>query len=137
MAAYLDLDARVVDLNDGTFNETINGHVFDHWATIEADGDGTDIQSTRYAPVYLVYGQNDALERIVLPVHGKGMWSTIFGFVALQTDLQTVAAIDFHGHGETPGIGDRIQDPDWLAGWRGKRLYDATGQVRIQVTKDI
>lgn len=146
VAAYLDLDARVVNLSDGTFNETINGHVFDHWATIVADsngdatgtGTGPDTQSvtTRYAPVYFVYDQNNALQRVVLPVHGKGMWSTIYGFLALQADMQTVAAIGFHDHGETPGIGDRIQDPAWLASWRGKRLYDSSGKVRLQVTKD-
>jgi Na+-transporting NADH:ubiquinone oxidoreductase subunit C len=85
--------------------------------------------------VYLVHGSG-GLERIVLPVHGKGMWSTIYAYIVLQSDLLTVAAIAIHGHGETPGIGDRIQDPGWLASWQGKRLYDATGQVRIQVTKD-
>jgi Na+-transporting NADH:ubiquinone oxidoreductase subunit C len=139
VAAYLGLDARVVDLSDGTFNETIDGHVFDHWAQNNAAGDGTEsdtqTDSMRYAPAYFVYGPN-GLERIVLPVHGKGMWSTIYGYLALQPDLQTVAAVGFHSHGETPGIGDRIQDPDWLDSWQGKHLYDSAGQVRLQVTKD-
>jgi Na+-transporting NADH:ubiquinone oxidoreductase subunit C len=67
------------------------------------------------------------LQRLILPVAGQGMWAPIRGYLALEPDLRTVAAISFHEMAETPGIGDKIQDPAWRALWRGKLAYDDAG----------
>jgi Na+-transporting NADH:ubiquinone oxidoreductase subunit C len=61
------------------------------------------------------------------------MWSTIHGFIALGPDLATVAGVRFHEHGETPGIGDRIEDRAWLASWAGKRAYGDAGEVVLRI----
>ena len=87
----------------------------------------------RFAPVYILTDGDD-IERVVLPIHGQGMWSRIYGYICLATDLNTVVAIRFYEHGETPGVGDRIQDPKWYAQWSGKRLYDDAGAFALQVT---
>ena len=126
--AFLDLDARVWDLSAHEFEQLLDGHSYNHWASPETEN--TAQADPRYVPVYLVHGNSVA---IVLPVHGDGMWSTIYGYVGLAPDYNTIVAIDFHQHGETPGIGDRIQDPAWLATWHGKRIYDANGQAQIRV----
>lgn len=88
----------------------------------------------RLGRVYLVR-ENEELERIVLPIHGYGLWSTMYGFVAITPDAGRVLAIKFYEHAETPGLGDQIDDPGWLASWRNKRLYDDSGDLAIEVIK--
>jgi Na+-transporting NADH:ubiquinone oxidoreductase subunit C len=138
--AYLELDARVVDLTSGISTSTLNGHAYDHWAPTGVDTDPTIMEmdsvglSTlpRYVPIYIVSGPT-GIERLVLPLHGRGMWSMLLGYVALEPDLQTIATLAFYKHGETPGIGDRILDDTWLQSWQGKRLYDSSGAVQIRM----
>jgi len=86
----------------------------------------------RLMPVYLLE-DGGRLERIVLPVYGRGMWSTIYGYIALDGDLMTIAGVWFFEHGETPGIGDRIQNPDWTRTWAGKRAYLADGTLQLRI----
>jgi Na+-transporting NADH:ubiquinone oxidoreductase subunit C len=143
ISRFLDLDARIVELATGEFVEGIDPLTFDQRkAAVDPDlsvaiPDSRDIaqltRRARFAPVYILTDGDD-IERIVLPIHGQGMWSRIYGYISLATDLNTVVAIRFYEHGETPGVGDRIQDPKWYAQWSGKRLYDDAGAFALQVT---
>ncbi len=65
---------------------------------------------------------------LVLPMHGVGYQSTITAMLALEADLTTIAALAIIGQGETPGLGARIEDPDWPALWPGKQIADADGR---------
>ena len=142
IATFQDLDARLVDLDQGVFDETFNPDTFDirkaagdpeFSVTIPADQDVAGLKRrSRLMTVYLVR-DGDALQRIILPVYGQGMWSTIYGFLALESDLNTIADMTFYEQEETAGIGDQILRPDWLARWRGKRLYDEQGVVRFRI----
>jgi len=76
------------------------------------------------------------LQRLILPIAGQGMWAPIRGYLALESDLRTVAAISFHDMAETPGIGDKIQDPAWRAQWRGKLAYDDNGTPALGASAD-
>ena len=87
------------------------------------------------AEVYLARGDNGELSRIILPVHGYGLWSTLYGFLALEPDANTVAGLGFYEHGETPGLGGEVDNPKWKALWHGKKLYGDQGEVEIQVIK--
>ncbi len=97
-----------------------------------------DIAKINRRPKYMVVyvaktrGHPDML---ILPVYGKGLWSTMYGLLALKRDLRTVEGITFYQHGETPGLGGKIDDPDWQAEWRGKKAIDANGRVIIDVIK--
>lgn len=139
VARFLSLDARLVDLDSGWFAEAVDAHAYDHWRVRAGDSNEevkeTDTADTNYVPVYLVK-KTGALNKIVLPVHGPGMWSTIYGYIALGEDLNTITGVTFHRHAETPGVGDRIQEPNWLATWRGKRIRDENGVTRFRVTRD-
>jgi Na+-transporting NADH:ubiquinone oxidoreductase subunit C len=88
-----------------------------------------------YAVVYLVEDLDGQLEAIVLPVRGYGLWSTMWGFLALEADASTVRGLSFFEHGETPGLGGEIDNPRWQARWEGKQIYDDAGEVAIQVIK--
>ncbi len=138
VSRYLELDAQVVDLGTGWFTGGFDAHAYDHWrlhdeSQAAADDPGADGRK-RYVPVYLVR-KAASLQKIVLPVDGSGMWSTIYGYVALGKDLNTITGVTFHRHGETPGVGDRIQDEAWLAAWHGKRIRDENGVMRFRVTR--
>ena len=94
--------------------------------------DGTEVVTET---VFLVRADG-RLQRLILPVEGEGMWAPIRGYLALEPDLRTVAAISFHDMAETPGIGDKIQDPAWRAGWRGKLAYDDAGVPALGTSDD-
>ena len=137
---YATLEARLVDLASGAFVDGVDPLTFDaETASRDPDrsvavAEGHDPaglgRRERVAPVWLVPGAT-GIERVVLPVRGKGMWSTIHGFVALDGGGRTVQGIAFHEHGETPGIGDRIERPDWRQSWVGKQVYDEAGAVAL------
>jgi len=94
------------------------------------------IQKTeKYTEVYLVKGSDGSLEGVVLPIYGKGLWSTMYGFLALQADLTTAKGITFYQHGETPGLGGEVDNPNWKAQWPGKEVRSEDGEVLIEVVK--
>ena len=90
----------------------------------------------RYSFVYFIK-KDGKVDQVVLPVNGKGLWSTLYGFAALDTDLNTVRGFTFYEHAETPGLGDKIDDPAWQKLWVGKKVYDEQGAVDIRVIKGI
>jgi len=132
-ALFLNLDARVADLQSGRFVERGDAHAFDYWkSTGEASGEAGP-GAGRYIAVYHDSGADG--ERYIFPVSGRGMWSTLYGFVALDADLNTITGVVFHRHGETPGIGDRIQNPEWRAAWAEKQIRGRGGDLRFRVVK--
>ncbi len=88
----------------------------------------------RYATVYLVR-RDDRLQHLILPVRGLGLYSTLYGFLALEADATTVFGFSVYEHGETPGLGGEVDNPKWRAQWRGKAVYDENGALRIEVIK--
>ena len=143
LTLFKSLDTRIVDIDEGTFDSTINADTFDKRraasnpeisVAVPAEYDQASLgRRSRYAPVYLVWRENK-LDRIILPIRGAAMWSTLYGYLALEADLNTVAAATFYEHAETPGLGDQITRPDWLAQWQGRQIYDAQGELRFAVS---
>ncbi len=88
-----------------------------------------------YAEVYLVNDDQGNLKTLILPISGYGLWSTLYGFVALESDLNTVAGLAFYDHGETPGLGGEVDNPKWKAQWPGKQIYGDDGAVKAQLKK--
>lgn len=136
------LDARVVDLDAARFSNAVPAVDFDQRA-MAADPDYSEAippeldiaklgRRSRYAEIWLVR-EGNAISRIVLPVHGRGMWSMLYGFLALEGDFSTIADEKFYEQEETPGVGDRILDPKWRASWRGKRAFDPEGRLRFDI----
>lgn len=88
----------------------------------------------RFIPVYEVIS-GGRVSKLILPIYGKGLWSTLYGFLALNADLTTVEGITFYEHGETPGLGGEVDNPNWKAKWHGKRAFDDQGHLKLQVLK--
>ena len=87
-----------------------------------------------FAKVYLYY-KDEVLEAIILPVRGLGLWGTLYGYMALESDLQTVIGLEFYKHKETPGLGAEVNNPKWKALWKGKKIYDDNDEVILSVIK--
>jgi Na+-transporting NADH:ubiquinone oxidoreductase subunit C len=107
-------------------------------AIIEIDK-GSDMAGIKRIPAAVnVYFVKDKgrLDQVILPVYGKGLWSTMYGFLSLDfADLNTIRGITFYEHGETPGLGGEIDNPRWQESWRGKKAFDEKGQVKISLAK--
>ncbi|RDL43172.1 Na(+)-translocating NADH-quinone reductase subunit C [Marinomonas piezotolerans] len=88
----------------------------------------------KFATVYIVKDE-DAKARIILPVHGYGLWSTMYGFMALENDYSTVVGFGFYQQGETPGLGGEVDNPNWKALWEGKEVYNEEGKAVIGLVK--
>jgi Na+-transporting NADH:ubiquinone oxidoreductase subunit C len=85
--------------------------------------------------VYRIRGDDGELQKIVLPVYGKGLWSTMYGFLALDLDLRTIRGLTFYQHGETPGLGGEVDNPQWKSLWDGKLAFADDGTVQITVIR--
>ena len=99
------------------------------------DGLGGIKRREKYAFVYEVKGDSGQIEQVVLPIYGKGLWSTLYGFLAVANDGKTVRGITFYEHRETAGLGGEVDNPAWKAVWIDKQLFDAGGEVAIEVIK--
>lgn len=142
--ALANIETRMVELESGEYVDSPDARDFDASAAANDPKLGVvvptefDIGNIRrraiYSPVYLVR-QGDQIEQIILPVHGSGLWSTIYGYLALQSDGSTVTGLRFYSHAETPGLGDQIDDPGWRSQWEGKQVYGEDGTPRIEVVR--
>lgn len=79
-------------------------------------------------PVYLKV-IDDELQGVALPVAGKGLWSTLFGYIALAPDLDTVLGIQFYKHGETPGLGGEVEKEWFTNNFIGKKIRNVEGEI--------
>ena len=141
---FNSIEIKIVDLETGLFNTSVNIEDFDESSfsrnpntSIELTSDA-DIallkRRENFQAIYLHY-ENESLKAIILPVRGYGLWGTMKGYLALESDLQTVIGLEFFDHKETPGLGGEIVNPRWKAIWKGKKVYSDSGDVIISVIK--
>ncbi len=138
------IQTRYVDLRTGEFAEDVPADYNQQKASknpqlstnLSDDEDRAGIgRQAHFAEVYLVEAPGgDGLDKIILPVHGYGLWSTLYGFVALESDINTIAGLGFYEHGETPGLGGEVDNPRWKAQWPGKKVY-RDGEAAIALAK--
>ncbi len=138
------VDPRLVDLDTGAYTDAFDPATFDPRRAaadpalarpIPSDVDRAGIRTrARVAPVYFIRDAGEVIQ-VVLPVHGRGLWSTLYGYISLESDLVTIAGFGFYEHAETPGLGGEIDNRAWLAQWPGKEAFDPEGQPRIEVIR--
>jgi len=141
--AFAAVEGRVVDLATGKMVDDIDPTIFDPRQAAQGPDSYSippkkDLAKLRnrakQAVIYLVK-KDDKISQVVLPIHGKGLYSTLYGFLALGVDTKTVQGFAFYEQGETPGLGGEVENPAWKAQWRGKVLYDQDWRPNIQVVK--
>ena len=137
------VEVRLVDLRTGQFTDALPADTYDQRSAqrdpqlSSALNRNEDIASLKrlehYVPIYFMQSA-DGEDIMVLPVRGYGLWSTLYGYLALsRKDYNTIYGLTFAEHAETPGLGGEVDNPKWKAQWPGKRLVDAEGRLRIQV----
>ena len=144
--AFTDgIRARIVNLETGEYVDDVAGMdstIYDQQRALrdpelsyEAPSNSAKVRRMpNHALVYQVV-ENDQVTTLILPVEGKGLWSTLYGFIALDKDTTTVKGLTFYQHGETPGLGGEVDNPVWKAKWPGKKAFNAEGEVVINVAK--
>lgn len=89
-----------------------------------------------FAKIYIEY-QGEKVKTLILPVRGYGLWGIMYGYLAINEDLNTVIGLEFYEHKETPGLGAEIVNPKWKATWENKQIYDSSGKVNLKVIKGV
>ncbi|MFW2390699.1 MAG: Na(+)-translocating NADH-quinone reductase subunit C [Polyangiales bacterium] len=141
---FESIEPRVIDLETGAYADDVDPETFDPDAAAKDPDQSVQVPAEldiakvrrrgKRALVYLVR-DGEEVRKIILPISGYGLWSTLYGFLALESDANTVSDITFYAHGETPGLGDFIVRPAWRELWRGKRAYDDAGDLQLEVVK--
>ena len=136
-----NLTALVVELETGEPTD-IDVLTFDQRAATQ-DPSRSEVAPSNPAKVSrvpdhaLIYQRlvDGEVDRLILPVQGYGLWSTLYGFIALSGDLETIEGLTFYEHGETAGLGGEIDNPRWLALWPGRKVFGDDWEPEIQVVK--
>lgn len=139
------IDSKVVNLATGDYVADIDPATFDARAAavdpkqnvvLTKEQDIASIKRrAKYATVYLVRDPKGAVQKIILPVSGYGLWSTLYGFLSLDKDANTITGFGFYEHAETPGLGGEVDNPNWKALWTGKQLFDEQGNIGLDIVK--
>lgn len=136
------IKARLVNLETGEYVEGEDAEAFDQRKATKDPSQSKAVPSnlaqvTRVPNKGVVYQviDNGQVKTLVLPIVGNGLWSTMYGFLALEPDANTIAGITFYEHGETPGLGGEVENPKWQALWPGRKAFDDSGDVAIEVIK--
>nr|WP_218645788.1 Na(+)-translocating NADH-quinone reductase subunit C [Raoultella terrigena] len=85
--------------------------------------------------IYLVRDEQQQIQEVILPIYGNGLWSMMYAFVALGTDGRTIKGLTYYDHGETPGLGGEVENPNWRQQFIGKQVLDDSGHPALKVVK--
>lgn len=96
--------------------------------------DAKELRDRTKLPLYL-WTENGEVTKYAFPTSGKGLWSTIYGYLALEKDLATIAGVTFYRHGETPGLGGEVEKDWFQANFRGKKVFEGGERLRFEVVK--
>ena len=141
---FADFTVRAVDLDTGEYTDAVNVDAYDPIRAASDSAVSTDLSAEediatlgRRENVSLVFIKtNDTgIDKVVIPVRGFGLWGTLYGYLALESDLSTIAGLGFYQHKETPGLGGEVDNPKWKQGWQGVQLYDDVGQPAVDLVK--
>ncbi|MEM9344396.1 MAG: Na(+)-translocating NADH-quinone reductase subunit C [Pseudomonadota bacterium] len=143
--AFAAFEPHVLDLETGTFTDEFDAATFDDRAaaddpatSIALDDDPAGIgRRANYVTVYVLRDDAQNIDKVILPIHGYGLWSTLYGFIALEENGNDIFGLQFYEHAETPGLGAEVDNPRWKAQWNGKKLQDDSGELQISVTKSV
>lgn len=142
---FRKITPRLVDLRTGRFSDEMDPLTYDQrLASRDPEmsrrlTSSEDIASIRrqeyFATVYMVESEEEGIEIMILPIHGYGLWSTLYGFLALEGDFNTIRGLGFYEHAETPGLGGEVDSPQWRETWQGNLVYTEEGEVGVQIVK--
>ena len=139
----LRVEEKFIDLDSGSYVEKPSED-FDMYKAAKVPDMSIKVEDKKVgfsrranvANVYHIKNEDGVINRIILPVHGSGLWDLMYGFLALDNDGQTIRELIYYQHKETPGLGAEILNPAWQDKWDGKQLFK-DGEVAIAVAKNV
>ncbi len=141
---FSQISTRIVDLRTGKFSDDEDPQKYDQRRAAKSPSQSEKLSEEQdlakigrrehYATVYVVEDDAGGVKKIILPVRGYGLWSTLYGYIAMESDANTIAGLGFYQHGETPGLGGEVDNPRWMAFWPGKEVY-RDGDVAVSLIK--
>ncbi len=143
---YSWVSEELVELESGEYTDAFDIESYDPLEVVDDPEQSVAIEDPTYDPgerrrprvmkVFLVRRPGEErLRQVVLPIYGFGLWSTLYGYLAVKSDLETVQGLTFYEHGETPGLGGEVDNPRWKRQWEGKQLFDEEGEPALAVAK--
>jgi len=135
---FKNIEPHVVSIETGAYMDDIDAGAFtaDSIEWVPAPENRAGIQEVpKNQQIFHVLDENGKAKMIVLPIYGKGLWSTLWGYLALDKDATTVRGITYYQHGETPGLGGEVDNVKWKNLWPGRKVFDDEGKVAITVIK--
>ena len=137
-----NIRAEVIKLKTGEEDKSVKAEGFDQ-RRAQKDPATSTAAPENAAKVFRL--PNDALvyhvlkggktDTLILPIEGYGLWSVLYGYLAVDKDANTIKGITFYAHAETPGLGGEVDNPKWKALWPGRKIYDDKGQPALSVIK--
>lgn len=123
--------------SDQRYDEFIDAYVVDKNGA-RIDGEDVfallnDLPGAYAAGKFPVFEARDG--RVVVPVTGMGLWGPIWGYVALEKDMNTVAGVIMAHKGETPGLGAEISTAKYQANFVGKTIFEGDKFVSVTLRK--
>lgn len=145
-ATFEKFETIIVDLETGEFVEDIDPASFDQRAAakdpkmnvkIPGDKDVAGLSTrSKYGKIFVYKNEAGEAETFIFHITSKGLWSTMYGFMAVGKDLTTVKGFGYYQQAETPGLGGEVDNPKWKSQWPGKKVYGEDGEeVRIKLAK--
>lgn len=141
---FSQISTRIVDLRTGRFSDAEDPLKYDQRRAAKSPSQSEKLSEEQdvakigrrehYSVVYVVENDTGGIDKVILPVRGYGLWSTLYGFIAVEADANTIAGLGFYQHGETPGLGGEVDNPRWIAFWPGKEVY-RDGDVAVSLIK--
>lgn len=125
------------------YSDRIEAIVVDSIGNLKADGNAFDIEIRkedkkqlvdRSFPIF-IYTSDTKKKSYIIPMRGMGLWDAIWGYIALEEDLNTIKGVSFDHAGETPGLGAEITQAWFQDQFQGKKLMDAGSNFQFDVLK--
>ena len=144
---FSELESKFIDFNTGLLMDEYNNFSIDDYDQIIVTKDpnlsskvptSEDIAIIKnrenVGKIYILRDEIGAIDKLVLPIRGYGLWGTLYGYISIEDDFNTVSGIEFYDHKETPGLGAEVDNPKWKAQWKGKKIYK-DNKVNLEVIK--
>ena len=144
---FSELESKFIDFNTGLMMDEYNNFSIDDYDQIVVTKDpnlsskvptSEDIAIIKnrenVGKIYILRDEIGTIDKLILPIRGYGLWGTLYGYISIEDDFNTVSGIEFYDHKETPGLGAEVDNPKWKAQWKGKKIYK-DNKVNLAVIK--
>ena len=133
---FSELESKFIDFDTGLMMDEYNNFSIDDYDQIVVTKDpdlSTKVPTSEdiaiiknrenVGKIYILRDEIGTIDKLVLPIRGYGLWGTLYGYISIEDDFNTVSRIEFYDHKETPGLGAEVDNPKWKAQWKGKKIY--------------